>query len=450
VTQTLNGAGGLVRVTVVAGERKEDLALPGSLPVAELLPELVRLVGLLDAQTAHAGYSLVTPNGRRLTGDRGLTLQGVEDGGVLTVTSGLDAEPPRVYDDIVEAMADAVEQDMRPWEPAAGRRTALSSAALLLGLGALALAFQRPDLAAGAAAGVAAVVLVAAALVLSRVQREHEAALVLAWAGVVYAVVCGLTAAPAGPLLEAPAALAGAGAVLAGLVSVTGLVERRALMIPAIGVGAVCAAASGIATVSSFPADAVYTVALVVVVLAGSALPWLALGATSTRVDQAHSDADITGQPQEVHPDQVRRDARLGHEVLLGVTATVGLLIVVVSPLAVRLGVTGALVVVCASAVLMLRTRQYRVGSEVATGLAWGVGGPVATAISIVVEQPTWHVVLALVLTVAGAVLLVVTLVPSSPSVRRGRWGDVAELVALVAMLPLLVFATGLVAAVGS
>ena len=78
MTQTLNGAGGLVRVTVVAGERKEDLALPGSLPVAELLPELVRLVGLLDAQTAHAGYSLVSPDGRRLTGDRGLTLQGVD------------------------------------------------------------------------------------------------------------------------------------------------------------------------------------------------------------------------------------------------------------------------------------------------------------------------------------------------------------------------------------
>ena len=93
-----------------------------------------------------------------------------------------------------------------------------------------------------------------------------------------------------------------------------------------------------------------------------------------------------------MHPDQVRRDARLGHEVLLAVTATVGLLIVLVSPLAVRLGVTGALVVVCASAVLMLRTRQYRVGTEVATGLACGVAGLVAVAISIVVQQPTWHV----------------------------------------------------------
>ena len=81
---------------------------------------------------------------------------------------------------------------------------------------------------------------------LSRVQAEHEAAATLAWAGVAYAVVCGLTAAPAGPLLEAPAALAGAGAVLVGLVGLVGLAERRTLMLPAVTVGGVVAAAGGV------------------------------------------------------------------------------------------------------------------------------------------------------------------------------------------------------------
>ena len=171
----MTGSAGLVRVSVVAGERRADLALPGALPVAELLPELARAVGVLDGQTAYGGYSLLTSDGRTLSGDTGLTFQGVEDGGVLTISSGVDEEPPRVYDDIVEAMADAVENDMRPWEPAAGRRTALSAAALLLGLGALALALQRPDLVAGAAAGVAALVLLAAALVLGRVQHRLAA-----------------------------------------------------------------------------------------------------------------------------------------------------------------------------------------------------------------------------------------------------------------------------------
>ena len=446
----MTGSAGLVRVSVVAGERKVDLALPGALPVAELLPELARAVGVLDGQTAYAGYWLVTSEGRRLSGDTGLTFQGVEDGGVLTMAAGIDEEPPRVYDDIVEAMADAVEKDMRPWEPAAGRRTALASASLLLGIGALALALQRPDVVAGAAAGVVALVLVAAALVLSRVQREAEAAVTLAWAGVAYAAVAGLTAAPDGPLLETPFALAGAGAVLAGLVGLVGLAERRALLVPAVATGAVVAVASGILSVTTFRAGAVYVVALVLAVLLGSALPWFALGTTSTRVEQAQSDADIVAEPREVRPEDVRRDARLGHEILLAVTATVGLVVVLVSPLAVRLGLTGALVVVCASVVLMLRTRQYRVGSEVAAGLVCGVAGLVAVAVSVLVLQPTWHVALALVLAVAGAVLLVFTLVPMTPSVRRGRLGDVVELVALVAMLPLAVIAIGLVSAVGS
>ena len=446
----MTGTAGLVRVSVVAGERKVDLALPGALPVAELLPELARAVGVLDGQTAYAGYWLVTSEGRRLSGDTGLTFQGVEDGGVLTMAAGIDEEPPRVYDDIVEAMADAVEKDMRPWEPAAGRRTALASASLLLGIGALALALQRPDVVAGAAAGVVALVLVAAALVLSRVQREAEAAVTLAWAGVAYAAVAGLTAAPDGPLLETPFALAGAGAVLAGLVGLVGLAERRALLVPAVATGAVVAVASGILSVTTFRAGAVYVVALVLAVLLGSALPWFALGTTSTRVEQAQSDADIVAEPREVRPEDVRRDARLGHEILLAVTATVGLVVVLVSPLAVRLGLTGALVVVCASVVLMLRTRQYRVGSEVAAGLVCGVAGLVAVAVSVLVLQPTWHVALALVLAVACAVLLVFTLVPMTPSVRRGRLGDVFELVALVAMLPLAVIAIGLVSAVGS
>jgi len=439
---------GLVRVTVRGSHRSADLALPGALPVAELLPELTRTLGVLDGQTAYAGYHLVTSDGRKLASDVGLTLQGVDDGAVLTVTAGVDDESPRVYDDIVEAMADAVESDMRPWDPTQGRRTALTSGTLLLGLGALALALQRPDVVAGAAAGVAAVVLTAAAIVLARVRDEHAAAITLTWSAVAYAVVCGVTVAPAGPLLQLPASLGGLGALVVGLVAVVGLVEHRAMALPAVVVGAVFAASSGLLVASSFRPAAVYTVALVLAILVGSALPWFALGSTGTRVEQAHSDADITAAPQEIRPDDVRRDARVGHEILLGVTATVGVLLVLVSPLAVALGIAGSLVVVCGSVVLMLRTRQYRVGSEVATGLVCGVAGLAGVAVSILVEHPDWRSALAVVLAVVSAVLLVMTLVPMSPSVRRGRLGDVAELVALVALLPLLVFATGLVGAV--
>ena len=222
-------------------------------------------------------------------------------------------------------------------------------------------------------------------------------------------------------------------------------------MLPAVAAGGVVAAASGIVTVSSFSAGAVYTVALVVAVLVGSALPWFALGTTSTRVDQAHSDADITAEPRAVHPEVVRKDARLGHEILLAVTATVGLLVVLVGPLAVGLGVTGALVVVCACAVLMLRTRQYRVGSEVATGLVCGVAGLVAVAVSIIVEQPTWHVTLALRARRHGrGPARLHPRAHGSVGTTRVGWGTSASSWRSSPCCRCSVFAIGLVGAVGS
>ena len=59
-------ASGLVRVTVTSGTRRVDLVLPGAVPVAELLPELARSVGLLDPAAVHGGYRVGTADGRRL------------------------------------------------------------------------------------------------------------------------------------------------------------------------------------------------------------------------------------------------------------------------------------------------------------------------------------------------------------------------------------------------
>ena len=162
---------GLVRVTVASGTRRVDLVLPGSVPVAELVPELARSVGLLDAATVYGGYRVVTADGRPLANDSGLTLQGVEDGGGSTVTAGIDEESPRVYDDVVAAMTDVVEHDLKPWEPASSRRTALGAAGLLMTLGAIALYIQTGSTLAATAAATIAAALVVAAIVLSHAQH---------------------------------------------------------------------------------------------------------------------------------------------------------------------------------------------------------------------------------------------------------------------------------------
>lgn len=401
-------------------------------------------MGLLDAATVHGGYRVVTQDGRALVGDAGLTIQGVEDGGLLTVAAGVNDPPPRVYDDVVEAMADVVERDLKPWEPAAGRRTALTAAVLLLGLGAFSLLLQRSDVAA-AGASITAALLVVGSITLSRAQHEREAAICLAWMGAGYAAVGGLLLAPDGDLFGTPVAAAGAGAMLAGAVALVGLEHGRTLVIPAIVVGSTFAAAGLVMGSAEFRPDVVFSIFLVMIVSAGSVLPWLALGATRTRVEQIYSHADITNEPPPIDPDAVREDALVGHEILLAVSATVGALVVLIAPLAVSRGLSGTLLAVAACVVVMLRTRQYRIGSEVLVGLVSGILGLVSTAVAVLWFHPDWQSTVAVVLAGTGAALLAVTLVPSTPSVRGGRLGDIAEIVALLSLVPLLMLAVGVI-----
>jgi type VII secretion integral membrane protein EccD len=455
----------LVRVTVASGSRRVDLVLPGAVPLAELVPELARSVGLLDPMTVHGGYRVLTAEGRLLGTDAGLVGQGVEDGALLTVTAGVDDPAPRVYDDVVEAMTDVVERDLRPWSPASGRRTALGAAGLLMALGAAALLVQDDTLLAGSAAGVVATVLVAGAVVLSRTQAEPEAAVAVAWASTAYAAVAGLLLAldlgysgisgllgvPGGPgvLAGAPVAAAGLGAVLAGLVALLGLGEGRALVLPPVVVGAAFGVVGLVLQVAAgADVGVLLSTVLVLVVLMGSLFPWLALGMTGARVEQVHSTADITADPDEIDPEQVGREARLAHEILLAITATVGLLLVLVAPVAVALGLAGTLLALVCCGVVMLRTRQYRTGSEVLVGLVSGIAGLASIAVALLWLQPQWRPTTALVLAVAGAVLLAVTLLPGETSVRRGRLGDVAESVCLLALVPLALVATGVFSAI--
>lgn len=439
---------GLVRVTVASGSRRVDLVLPGAVPVAELVPELARSVGLLDALTVYGGYAVTTAEGRRLAGDAGLVMQGVEDGGLLTVSAGVDDDPPRVYDDVVEAMTDVVERDLRPWSPASGRRTALVAAGLLLVLGAGSLLLQTDSALAGTAAILVAACLLAGAVVLSRVQDEPEAAVAVSWTSALYAAVAGLLIAPSGDLFGLPVALAGLGALVAGLLSLLGVGEGRALVLPPAIVGAVFLV-SGL-VLDGLDADpaSVLVGLLVLLVLCGSVFPWLALGLTGRGVEQVYSISDITADPEDIDAAAVGTDARLAHEILVAIASTVGLLLVLVAPLAVGLGLSGTLLAVVCAGVLMLRTRQYRTGTEVLVGLVSGLLGLFSVAISLLWLHPDWRPTTAVVLAATGGVLLALTLVPATPSVRRGRLGDLAETVALVALLPLAVVATGLFSAI--
>ena len=260
-------------------------------------------------------------------------------------------------------------------------------------------------------------------------RREHEAAATLAWAGVAYAVVCGLTAAPAGPLLEAPAALAGAGAVLAGpgragragrapRPDAPGGRRRRRRRRRQRDRHRLDASPPAPSTRSRW-----------------SWRCWSAARCPGSRSapprpasTRRTRDADITAEPREVQPepgppgrpagarDPARRHRHGGAAGRPGQPAR--------RPPRRDRCPRGGLRLRRPDAAhpAVPRRQRGRDRPGVRSRAGWS-----ALAVSIIVEQPTWHVALALLLAITGAVLLVFTLVPMAPSVRRGRLGDIAS-----------------------
>jgi hypothetical protein len=316
----------------------------------------------------------------------------------------------------------------------------------------VALLIQYTSLLAGVAAGTVAVALVAGAIVLSRAQHEPEAAVAVAWMGCLYAALAGLMLVlrQDSDFFGYPVACAGGAAMLAGLVCVVGLGEGRTLALPPVVVGAIFLATGLLTQAGPLDPAVVLTTALAIVVLAGSVFPWLALGLTGTKVDQLFTPADVTADPEDIDPVRVGADARVAHEILVATSATVGLMLVLVAPLAVSLGLSGTLLAVVSCLVVMLRTRQYRTGQEVLVGLGSGILGLASIAVSLLWMHPAWRPTVAVTLAATGAVLLAVTLVPGTQSLRRGRLGDLAETLCLLGLLPLVVLATGIYSAIRS
>src|ERR687893_2823315 len=131
----LSMSAGLARVTISAPQRRVDVALPEHVPLAELLPELLRHAGegLADDGEKHGGWLLRRVDGAVLAIAQGLFPQGVRDGEVLHLVPARAAWPELEYDDVVEAIADGARRRGSVWTPESTRTATLLAGALLLG-----------------------------------------------------------------------------------------------------------------------------------------------------------------------------------------------------------------------------------------------------------------------------------------------------------------------------
>ncbi len=437
----------LIRVTVTAGDRTLDLVLPSRLPLAEIVPEVAGLIGSLDAYEAYGGYALVGSDGRALDLDASFLAQGVHDGQVLTLVTGAEAEDKKVYDDVVEAVADSVEGLGAGWTAQNSRATTLGLSALLLGLGAAALFLQRQGgFVVTVVAGVASLLLLLAGAVFARVRVDVAAAVVVLIGSAVYAVVAALSAV-SGDVRKLPLVVAGVALAVVGGLSMALLRDHAWAFLPGVVVGLAAAATGGVLLASTFDPNKVVAIVVVVAVVLGSLIPWFALSSSRTMVTPMQSESEILAEPAPIDPDRVQRGIDLAHDLVLGLSLSVAIIVVLSAPSVVALGWAGLGIIWAAGVVQMMRTRQFLLARDVVVGLLGGALGIVAGTVTALLQHPAWGVVIGPVVGVAAAAVLVSLALPDKATVRKGRILDLCEALALFALVPLLVIALGLIAA---
>ncbi|SCL39957.1 type VII secretion integral membrane protein EccD [Micromonospora pallida] len=447
---------GLARLTICAPQRRLDVALPEQVPLAELLPEVLRHAGegLADDGERHGGWVLRRTDGVVLATGQALHAQGVRDGEVLHLVPAHAQWPELEYDDVVEVIADGARRRGAAWSPAATRVAALAGAAVPLAVGLVALTAGGPDHPADwLVAAAVAVLLAGAGGVASRAYGDGPAGAALGGYALPYAFAAGAllvsSGDPVSPFrpvrwLGAPELLAGSVALL--LVAVLGLLGVAARLRVFVGGATVglAGAATALLGLVLTPAGTA-AVLLSVLVFAVGALPLLAIrlgkvplppitlpAGAGTEARPGVRDLPDTGR---VHAAVARTEETLtgmllGHAVLAVAAALV---------LTVTGGLAGRILVAVAAVVLLLRARLFvALRQRVPTVLA----GLAALAVLGVALVDRAGPVALLGLVAAGAVLALLTVAAGTTYARRpvspylGRAADLTDTLLVVAVVP--------------
>ncbi|MFE3475520.1 type VII secretion integral membrane protein EccD [Streptomyces bacillaris] len=126
------------RLTVRAPSVTIDLAVPVDVPVADLLPTLLRYVGeeAEEAGLDHAGWVLQRLGDAPLDEETTLAGAGLADGAVLHLRPHTEALPEARLDDLVDGIAETVGRRLHTWHAGAARGllvgTALATVAAAL------------------------------------------------------------------------------------------------------------------------------------------------------------------------------------------------------------------------------------------------------------------------------------------------------------------------------
>ncbi|WP_436525676.1 type VII secretion integral membrane protein EccD [Actinoplanes sp. HUAS TT8] len=451
---------GLARVTISAPQRRVDVALPEHVPLAELLPEVLKHAGedLADAGERHGGWVLRRADGAALEVGRGLYPQGVRDGEVLHLGPAHDDWPELEYDDVVEAIAEGARRRGGVWTPAATRMSALVAAGVILTLGLSAL---RGDPTGWIGLGLATL-LVLAGTITSRAYGLATPAVVLGAFSMPYAFsgATAWVAEPGRPWISGPALLAGSIAVLLAATAGGAGVAAGARIFTAGATVGLLGAATGLTTLAGGPAAGAATL-LAVLVCGVALLPMLALrlGRTPTPPDTLPDDTldDPAGAALEAmrrRPDRavVFAAARRADEFLAGLLLGHAVLVAGAAAALAVIGTPAARILLATGGLALLsRSRLFRAGRHRLPLLAGGLAALVALGTGLLAAAPAS----ARPVVTVGCVLLALTIVAAGvtwsdrpPSRSLSRAADLLDVLATVSVIPVACAVAGLYGAI--
>lgn len=436
----------LMRISVQWESQRIDVSVPGGVPVAELLPSLTRRLRVLDSVSASSGFRLVRADGTALDGDRALSAQTVHDGDFLVLEQGATAASPKRYDDLVEAVADVVEESAPAWseQNSVATATVMASVLLLLGLAAAVWAWtETGTVVAPAGAGAAAVVLMICALVMDRTGAPQQAAMSLALVSSGYAGAAGYTAVPAGDGWGLPLAAGSAATLVFGVIAMLGLKRLREYGLIPVAVGGVLLAI-GLAIVGlGAQPPAVLAAAMAVAGIAGLGAPWVALASVPLRVVSARDDSEVYDAPTRISPEEVARLYQRAHRYQVSLRIAVSLIVLVATVPVVASGFWGLLLCAVTYAGMLLGARQVYSRFDIIAVVSGALSGIALAVVTVVLAHPAWIGGLVVALTAVAVCVIVVVLLGDRARLELTRLADVAEWAMIALLLPLAVVAGG-------
>ncbi|NES31342.1 type VII secretion integral membrane protein EccD [Micromonospora terminaliae] len=445
---------GLARVTISAPRRRVDVALPEQVPLAELLPEVLRHAGegLADDGERHGGWVLRRTDGGALATAQALLPQGVRDGEVLHLVPARAQWPELEYDDVTEAIADGARRRGAAWSPGATRAAALAGAGVPLVVGLLAVLAAGPGPhSVWPVAAVVALLLVLAATAASRAFGDGPVGATLGGYALPWAAAAGALAVgsgdPAGPLatmrwVGAPELLAGSVALLlASVLALLGVASRSRVFLAGATTGA-AGAAAGLGGLFLGPAGTA-AVLLCALVFALGGLPLLALRLGKVPLPPITLPAPAGGPPGVRDlPDRARVHAAVARteEMLTGMLVGHAVLAVVATAvLATTGGTAGRLLVAVGCGVLLLRSRLFVAVRHRVPAVAAGLAGYALLGAMLADRAgPAGR----LALTVGGVAVALLAVAAGATYARRpvspylGRLADLTDTALVVAVVP--------------